>query len=81
MARKKKIELDKLSTIDVAYKADSEGLGYAIQYYMSGASIADPALAAKWDACAKLLKEIDAILEAALAEAHPDEESETNEEE
>ena len=57
---------DKMSTEDVFYKVENEGLGYAIQHYMSGKDIEDPALAAMWDECKVLLDKISAYLEAAV---------------
>lgn len=54
---------DKRDLQHVADIVDIEGLGYAIQCYMSGDGIADPELAAKWDACQALMNEIEHILE------------------
>jgi hypothetical protein len=48
----------KLTVLGVAAVIENEGLGYAIQHYMSGDHIADPALAKMWDDAAKLLSQI-----------------------
>jgi len=56
------MENEKMSLAEVAAKADWEGLGYCIQHYMTGDSIADPVLAVKWDQCRQLMIEIEAML-------------------
>ena len=47
---------------DVAHIVDAEGLGYAIESYMSGDQIDDPVLKEKWNQAAKLLQEIRSML-------------------
>ena len=47
---------------EVATIVDYEGLGYAIESYMSKDEIDDPILKEKWNQVAKLLKEIREIL-------------------
>lgn len=47
---------------EVGEIVEVEGLGYAIQDYMTGASIEDPVLAKKWDECKELMHEIRDIL-------------------
>lgn len=48
---------------EVADIVQIEGLGYAIQHYMSGESIEDPELAQLWGKCAELMYEIERKLE------------------
>ncbi len=54
---------EKLSNEDVWSIVENEGLGYAIQHYMSYNRIADPILAEKWKQAAQLLDEIDTLLD------------------
>lgn len=53
----------KLSNKQVGEVVNSEGLGYAVQFYMGADKIKDPVLAEKWKAAAEALRAIDAILE------------------
>lgn len=59
MAKKSK----KMGLEQVAGIVENEGLGYAVQHYMSGEDIADKKLAKLWDEAKVLLNEIDEILE------------------
>jgi uncharacterized protein YgfB (UPF0149 family) len=70
MAKEKKMSLE-----EVAAKVEWEGLGYAVQHYMTGDSIADPHLAELWDQAKELLDEIDGILEG----VEPNDEDQENE--
>jgi len=59
MAKKSK----KMGLEQVAGVVENEGLGYAVQHYMSGKDIEDIHLAQLWDQAGDLLNEIDEILE------------------
>jgi hypothetical protein len=54
--------MKKHSIQQVALIVEYEGLGYAIQDYMSGDSIEDPELAKMWDECQKLMNKIEDVL-------------------
>jgi len=47
---------------DVARIVENEGIGYAVQHYMSGDTIENDHLRKLWKECAVLLDEIDDIL-------------------
>lgn len=51
----------KLSNRKVAQIVDSEGIGYAVQHYMSADSIADPELASLWQQAAEVLGKIEKL--------------------
>jgi hypothetical protein len=51
----------KLSNRTVAQIVDNEGIGYAIQHYMSADSIADPELAALWTQANEILSKIERV--------------------
>ena len=55
--------MSKKSLQDVADIVDNEGLGYAVQDYMSADSIEDEELAKLWDEAGIILNKIDKILE------------------
>jgi hypothetical protein len=71
-------KVKKMSTLDVASKADWEGLDYAIQHYFSGEEIEDPILAALWSEARVVLNKISTILEKAVEDS-PDEAIESQE--
>lgn len=48
----------KMTNEEVAAVVDSEGLGYAIEHYMSADSIEDPVLAARWCAAKEALSAV-----------------------
>lgn len=52
-----------LSDDDVAAVVEAEGLGYAVQHYMSADRIANPKLRGLWKRAADALDAIDKILE------------------
>jgi hypothetical protein len=54
---------DKNTINDVANIVDSEGLGYAIQSYLSAENIEDEELRTMWEDAATLLNNIEAYLE------------------
>jgi hypothetical protein len=58
-------QLEQCDLVAVAGIVDNEGLGYAIQHYLDPARIADPVLREKWAAAAKILNDIDEILDPA----------------
>lgn len=58
MSRKKSVD-------QVAEIIETEGLGYAIQHYLSPENIADKKLADMWQRAAALLKEIERYVETA----------------
>lgn len=64
----------KLTDEQVYWKVDSEGLGYAVQFYMAGDSIANPELAKLWDEAAEALDKIQSILDAVELTEDPDDE-------
>lgn len=49
----------KESIAGVAARVQQEGLGYAVQHYMSGKDIADPELAKLWDEAAEALDKLE----------------------
>lgn len=53
----------KMTINEVAGVIECEGLGYGVQYYTSGDSIADPVLAQMWDECADMMDAIEAYVE------------------
>lgn len=55
--------MNKYSTEIVTEMVEREGLGYAIQHYLSGDSIEDPELAKMWDEAKTLLDRIEVHLE------------------
>jgi hypothetical protein len=56
------MEIKKKDLFEVAQIVNSEGIGYAVQDYMSGEWIENPELAELWDRASDLLDKIDAIL-------------------
>lgn len=52
----------KKTTMEVVDVVECEGLGYAVQDYMSADSIEDPGLAAAWQRAKDALDEINSIL-------------------
>lgn len=48
---------------DIAYKVESEGLGYMVQYHTGADMIADPVLATMWEDAAQLLNQIEQYIE------------------
>lgn len=54
---------EKMTTREIAFKVEDEGLGYAIQHYMSGEDIEDPELARLWDQASDMLNNIERILD------------------
>lgn len=52
----------KYNDAEVAVIVECEGLGYAVQYYMSADKIANPLLADAWRRAREALDEIDEIL-------------------
>lgn len=69
----------KWTTLEVAHKADWEGLGDMIQNYLDADNIADPELAQLWDDAKDAMQRIDRILEEALNEADGDPEDDEEE--
>ena len=53
----------KFSISEIAGIIENEGLGYAVQHYMSGSSIKDEDLADMWDRARELLNEIEEYVE------------------
>jgi hypothetical protein len=53
----------KLSVSEIAHVIESEGLGYAIQSYLSSSQIKDDDLADMWERASDLLKEITEYVE------------------
>jgi hypothetical protein len=63
---------------DVAAKVEQEGLGYAVQHYLSADRIQDAKLADLWSRAKDLLDQIDAYLEE-NADEEPDTEEDDGE--
>jgi hypothetical protein len=59
----------KYSTKQVMEIIECEGLGYAVQYYMSGENIDDPELARLWDDAQEALRKIEQKLTKTLSSA------------
>lgn len=57
LVSKKKYSIEQVADI-----VNSEGLGYAIQHYMSGDNIEDPELAKQWEKAKATLNIIEMIL-------------------
>lgn len=49
----------KQSIASAAARVQQEGIGYAVQHYMSGKDIADPELAKLWDEAAAALDRLE----------------------
>lgn len=54
---------EKKSLEEVAQIVQCEGLGYAVQHYMSGDEIENKTLREFWEEASRLLNQIDTILE------------------
>ena len=65
---------EQLSNLEIYYIVECEGLGYAIQHYMSSDRIADEYLAKKWKQCGELLNEIEDILYQSYVDRENDQE-------
>lgn len=71
---KKRIK-GKKSIVEVIGIVDSEGLGYAVQDYLSHDDIADVDLADAWRRAKEALDEIDAILEVEMERLEDEDET------
>lgn len=54
---------EKVSVANAAARCEQEGIGYAVQHYMSGKHIADPECAKLWDEAAAALNKLEAYFE------------------
>lgn len=55
--------MSKVTKEELAQIVDSEGLGYAVQHYLSADKIEDEELSRLWKEAGELLNKIDNILE------------------